>query len=77
MVGSAGLPVEEVITNGVEGVLVPMDDPHRLAERILALLHRPDLRDEFGRRARAKALQWDQSQTLPRLHDLIVQTAGV
>ena len=77
IVGSAGLPVEEVITDGVEGVLVPMDDPLRLSERIVGLLRRPDLRVEFGRRARAKALQWDQSQTLPRLHDLIVQTAGV
>ena len=77
LVGSAGLPVEEVITNGVEGVLVPMDDPRRLAERILVLMRRPDLRDEFSRRARAKALQWDQSQTVPRLHELILRTAGV
>ena len=76
IVGSAGLPVQEVITDGVDGVLVPMDDPRRLAERILALLRRPDLRDEFGKRARAKALQWDQCQTMPRLHQLILQTAG-
>ena len=42
MVGSTGMPVEEVISNGVEGLLVPMDDPHRLADRILALLRRPN-----------------------------------
>ena len=27
IVGSKGLPVSEVITDGVEGLLVPMDSP--------------------------------------------------
>ena len=77
MVGSKGMPVEEIISDGVEGLLVPLDDPRRLADRILALLCRPNLRSELGRHARNKSLQWDQSKTLPRLHALIQQTAGV
>ena len=36
VVASEGMPVEEVITNGVEGLLVPMDQPERLATRVSA-----------------------------------------
>ena len=77
IVGSTGMPLEEVIDDGVEGLLVPMDDSRLLAERILALLRCSDLRNELGRRARLKSLQWDQSHTLPRLLELIVKTARV
>ena len=71
IVGSKGMPVEEVITDGVEGVLVPMQDHRRLAQRVLALLQSPELRSDFGARARERALQWDQALMLPKLEQII------
>ena len=67
LVASEGMPVEEVITNGVEGVLVPMDQPALLAQRVSALLRDQNLRERLGKAARQKAEQFDQSHTLPKL----------
>ena len=67
IVGSEGMPVEEVIHNGVEGVLVPMGDHHKLAQRVLALLADRALRERFSAAARQAALAWDQSVMLPKL----------
>ena len=38
IVGSEGMPVAEAISDGVDGVLTPMDQPQALADRVLALL---------------------------------------
>ena len=67
------MPVAEVIHDGIEGLLVPMDQPDKLASRVLHLLDNPALRDRLGAAAREAALAWDQSQTLPRLAQLIEQ----
>jgi glycosyltransferase involved in cell wall biosynthesis len=71
IVGSRGMPVEEVIHNGVDGLLVPMDDPRALAQRVSALLEDPALRQQLGAAARRRALDFDQRRTLPRLAGLI------
>lgn len=71
IVGSCGMPVEEVIHNGVEGLLVPMDDPAALEHRVSALLANADLRRQLGAAARQRALGYDQSRTLPLMADLI------
>jgi len=60
-----------VIHNGVEGLLVPMNDPQRLAQRVLTLLADPALRQRFSSAARAAALGWDQSVTLPKVTALL------
>jgi hypothetical protein len=65
IVGSQGMPVEEVIHNGVEGMLVPMDNPQKLAKRVLSLLADAPLRQQLGATARAAAIEWDQNKTLP------------
>jgi glycosyltransferase involved in cell wall biosynthesis len=65
IVGSQGMPVEEVIHNGVEGMLVPMDDSQKLAKRVLSLLADAPLRQQLGATARAAAIEWDQNKTLP------------
>jgi glycosyltransferase involved in cell wall biosynthesis len=77
IVGSEGMPVGEVIHNGVEGLLVPMNEPARLAQRVLALLHDAPLRQQLGERARQAALAWDQSITLPRLTAVIEGMASL
>ena len=71
IIGSKGMPVEEVIKDGVQGVLVAMDDSERLAQRVIALLHARDLRKRLGEAAREEALSWDQAVTLPRITALI------
>ena len=71
IVGSRGMPVEEVIHDGIDGVLVPMDDHNRLAQRVLFLLENSSLRNQFGSAARQSSMVWDQSVTLPKLVSLI------
>ena len=59
---AAGLPViftdrgclRETVKNGETGVEVPINDPHRLADRILWLLDHPDDMKSMGRRARQR-----------------------
>lgn len=46
----------EVITDGVEGLLVPVGDPHALAAAIARLQDEPETCTAMGKRARAKAL---------------------
>ena len=71
IVGSETMPVAEVIHNGVEGLLVPQNDPERLAKRTLTLLQGDLLRKELGASARLAALAWDQTTTMPKLSTLI------
>jgi glycosyltransferase involved in cell wall biosynthesis len=67
IVGSQGMPVAEVIEDGVQGLLVPMDHSERLAQRVIGLLERPDLRRRLSEAARQEALRWDQTVTLPKI----------
>jgi glycosyltransferase involved in cell wall biosynthesis len=67
IVGSEGMPVGEVIHNGVEGLLVPINEPERLAQRVLSLLADAPLRQRFSAAARQAVLSWDQSATLPKV----------
>ena len=61
------MPVGEVIEDGVQGLLVPMDNSELLAQRVVGLLERPDLRRRLGEAARQEALRWDQTLTLPKI----------
>ena len=72
IVGSYGMPVEEVITNGVNGVLIPMDNPDVLVSKVNALLSNSELPQSIGNEARKTALEYDQTRTLPRILDVIV-----
>jgi glycosyltransferase involved in cell wall biosynthesis len=76
VVGSTGMPVQEVIRNGVEGVLVPMTDPQLLAQAVLGCLADGRRREQFGRAARQAALDWDQTVTLPQLAALVANPLG-
>ena len=71
IVASKCMPVEEVIEDGVQGFLVPMDDSEKLAQRVVALLETPELRKRIGEAARLEALNWDQSVTLPKIASVI------
>jgi glycosyltransferase involved in cell wall biosynthesis len=49
---TGGLP--EIVTDGVEGLLVPPRDPQALAEALTRLLQDPELRAEMGRKGRER-----------------------
>ena len=71
IVGSEGMPVSEVIQDGVEGLLTPMNDPKILAEKVIRLLADSEARSRFGRAARQRALLYDQRLTLNQLLKLL------
>src|SRR5205807_5531871 len=47
--------VQELISDGNEGFLVPVGDALQLAHRIMWLVEKPDVREQLGAKARAKA----------------------
>lgn len=57
VVGSATPPVQEVIEDGINGLLVDFFDPLQLAETVVALLKDPSMRKRLGRAARQTVLQ--------------------
>ena len=70
-VGSRGMPVSEVIEDGIEGVLIPMNSPGALAEKVVRLLDNPEERNRFGKAARKRALLYDQRLMLNQLLKLL------
>jgi glycosyltransferase involved in cell wall biosynthesis len=66
---SMGLPivatsvggVPQVVTDGVEGLIVPPGDPERLADALQRVVTDPLLRDRLGRAAREKSAMFDVS----------------
>ncbi|HEY8467751.1 MAG TPA: glycosyltransferase [Solirubrobacterales bacterium] len=63
---AAGTPViasniagySEVVTDGVDGILVPPADPQRLAEELQLMYHEPARRQAMARAARGSALRY-------------------
>ena len=70
--GSEGMPVGEVISHGVEGLLLPIGNSNKLSERVLHLLDSPSDRQRFSEAARQKALFWDQKNTLSLLYEFLI-----
>lgn len=58
--------VADAIEDGVQGFIVPHDDPARLTERLARLAADPGLREEMGRRCRERAtmFSWQRSVDL-------------
>jgi glycosyltransferase involved in cell wall biosynthesis len=57
VVGTAAGGVGEIITGGVDGLLVPPKDPHALADGIETLIRDPALRQRLGRAGRRTILE--------------------
>jgi len=63
-----------VITDGVEGYLVPVGDVNTMAVRALEILTNPDRRAQMGEAARARALnQFCSSKIIPQYESLYRQ----
>lgn len=67
---ACGLPVvsfdcpagpDEIITDGVDGLLVPSGDVHALAEKIMVLMSDENLRRRLGQQARQTAQRYDMA----------------
>lgn len=62
-VGVKGQAMEEIILDGATGLLVPSEDPRALAEALVALFQRADMRREWGRAGRRRVeaeFTWDR-----------------
>ena len=70
---AGGIP--EVMTDGVDGVLVPPGDPLRLAEAVRALVADPDRRAALGIAARARAERLNEDEVSGRLDALYRELA--
>ncbi len=75
---AAGLPVvatdipgyREVVTEGVEGLLVPPRDPEALAAALVRVLREPDLASRLGEAGRRRARTYDWPILVDRLETL-------
>ena len=75
---AAGLPVvatdvpgyREVVTHGVEGLLVPPRDPEALAAGLVRFLTEPGLAERLGRAGRERARGFDWPLVVDRLEEL-------
>jgi phosphatidylinositol alpha-mannosyltransferase len=72
---AAGVPVvatdipgyNEVVEDGVQGFLVPPEDPEALAEALLRLLRDPALRARMSAAGRQRARQYDWDEIARRV----------
>lgn len=58
--------VEDVVENGVSGILVPPADPPALAQALTELMNDPDLRKKLGRAARARIIERFDAKVVAR-----------
>ena len=69
--------VPDVITSGIEGVLLPPRKPERLAESIRTLITHAALRESMARAAYRKGDQLDITQTVRRIEAIYREVADV
>ena len=68
VVGTYGTSLEELLTDGVTGFLVPPGDPRALADKLNDVWNRPDL-EEIGQAAAERVKEFDPQITIPILED--------
>jgi phosphatidylinositol alpha-mannosyltransferase len=63
-----------VMTNNVEGFLIPPKDEDELAKALIKMITDKSLREEMGARGRPKALQYDWETVARRVYEYYEQT---
>ena len=66
VIGTDGTSIEELITDGVNGFLVPPDNPQALADKMIAAWADERL-DEMSSAAKAKVVEFAPEKTIPAL----------
>lgn len=66
---AGGLPY--LLESGRDALLVPVGDPHAMAEAVRRLLREPRLASQMSENARRKSQQWDWSSVLPQWESLL------
>ena len=69
VIASAIAGYSDVVTDGVDGLLVPPADPQRLAEELQRIHHEPELLEAMGEAARRSA----QRYAWPRIADQVTE----
>ena len=70
--------VPQVIEDGVDGFLMPVDDERRLSELLCRLLGDPELRRNVGSAGREKiSREFDVEKNIARLVDLYSELTGI
>lgn len=82
---ACGLPVvsfdcpagpDEIITDGVDGILVPSGDVHVMAEKLMALMANEELRKRLGQQARRSAKRYDMKTIASQWTTLFEKVKG-
>lgn len=71
---TGGIP--EMVNDGVNGFLVPVGNPSKLADRICQVLLDDPLRERLGRNARCTAEHFDIRETIRRTEELYRAVVG-
>jgi glycosyltransferase involved in cell wall biosynthesis len=76
VVGTDGGGIPDLVTDGVEGFLVPPFDDEVLAERLERILRDPELASRLGAGALTRFAQWDTSpaELATQFRDLVERT---
>ena len=67
---------EEIVTDGVDGLLVPVEDPAVLAEAIDRLLCDVALRQRLGEAAKVRVREFEAGEIVHRFEELLLEVAG-
>ncbi len=62
--------VPDLITDGVNGFLVPPKDEHSLAQAIIKILRNPSLRLEMGKRGKERAQEFSLENMIKKIENL-------
>lgn len=62
---------DEVIADGVTGLIVPRQNPRALAEALLRLLNEPELADSLSRQAMAEAVRYQTANVINQWRTVI------
>lgn len=82
----AGLPIVsfdcpfgpgEIITDGVDGLLVPPEDPDALADAMLTVMQNAELRQRLGQAAQKNVRRFERSRIMCHWDELVADLVGV
>ena len=59
--------VGEIVSDGIEGLTVPSNDPESLAEAMIRIITDRGLRERLAAGSKARGLQFDEEVVIPRL----------